>query len=422
MQTTFHQYLRPLRRLARFGLRRAANLTAFASGAPVTTPPFVAMTMDHDDVCVIREWFSRRNEWFDDDFVHSFQEEYARWNGSKFAFAFMGGRVALSACIHALNLQPGDEVIVPGYTCIVVANAFRFAGIEPVFVDIELDTYGLDATQLERRITRRTKAILLHHLYGLVCRDYPLLIDVARRNAIAVIEDCAHSAGAIYHDQKVGNLGDVAFYSSEHSKAFTTYNGGLATTNDPSLSRRLAEYHRHSPYPDDDSIDALLHNLLLDYYAFKHRFRWFTGDLYSFFYGHKRIASTSADEEKGVCPAFYRRKMPAPIAAVGRNQIAKLDRYNERRRQTARKWDAWCDAQGYRRPLVVPNSEPVYLRYPVLVEPDKKLNPNWSRRTLCVDHGVWFKSHLHPVEGEISMCPNATTAVRQCINLPTLCP
>ena len=77
---------------------------------------------------------------------------FAKWNGSKYAFAFMGGRVALSSCIYALDLQPGDEVILPGYTCVVVPNAFQFADIKTKFCDIELDTYGLDASLIEEKI------------------------------------------------------------------------------------------------------------------------------------------------------------------------------------------------------------------------------------------------------------------------------
>src|SRR3989304_4500748 len=131
----------------------------------------------------------------------------ARGNVSRHAFAFLGGRVALSACIHALGLAPGDEVILPGYTCVVVPNAFHYAGVRTVYADIELETYGLDAARAEEKITPNTRAILLHHMYGLVCRDYEDILALARRRGIRVIEDCAQSTGAGFGCAKGGDRG-----------------------------------------------------------------------------------------------------------------------------------------------------------------------------------------------------------------------
>lgn len=158
-------------------------------------------------------------------------------------FLSWGGRVALSACIYALDLQPDGEVILPGYTCVVVPNAFSYAGVKTVYSDIELDTYGLDVSQIENKITNKTKAILIQHLYGLVCRDYEAIIDLATHHGLKVIEDCAHCTGAEYKGKKVGNLGDVAFYSSEQSKVFNTIQGGVAVTNNDLLAQRLRVFY-----------------------------------------------------------------------------------------------------------------------------------------------------------------------------------
>jgi len=112
--------------------------------------------------------------------------------------------------------------------------------------------------------------------------------------------------------------------------------------------------------------------------------------------------------------------MPGAIAALGLNQLRKVDRYNERRRQSIRRWDDWCADHGYAKPLVVPDSVPVFLRYPVLVEPEKKHKTAWAARNLGVQLGVWFVSHIHPVATRVEGCPNADIAVRQCVNFPTL--
>lgn len=417
---TFSATMHWVRTIARIGRTQARNLSSVISGRPLTTPSLGSMTLDLDDVNLAREWLQKRSHWGDRAIVSQYEAEFSRWNGSKYAFAFMAGRVALSACIYALDLQRGDEVIVPGYTCVVVPNAFHYAGIKTIYSDIELDTYGLDASQIEQKITSKTRAILVHHLYGLVCRDYEAIIDLARQYGLNVIEDCAHSTGAEYQGKKVGNRGDVAFYSSEQSKVFNTIQGGIAVTNKDKIGEKLKKYYNQAAYPDADWIEKQLYNVILNYYQFKHPQRWWRSDVANALYGDKWLISTTSEEEQGICPAHYGWKMPAPIAAIGRNQLSKIDIYNELRRQTAKHWERWCEANGYDKPLVLPDSVPVYLRYPVLVEPEKKQDPSWAFRELSVSLGLWFISNIHPVQKQIEGCPNANLAVKQCVNFPCL--
>jgi dTDP-4-amino-4,6-dideoxygalactose transaminase len=400
--------------------RQARNVGHALTGRALTTPPLGSATLDEDDVRIARAWLRDRSGWGGSEVVEQYESEFAAWNGSRRAFAFMGGRVALSAAIHALGLGRGDEVIVPGYTCVVVPNAFAFAGVDVVYSDIELDTYGLDAARLERAITPRTRAILVQHLYGLVSRDYAATLEIARRRGLRVIEDCAHVTGAEFHGARVGNRGDVAFYSSEQSKVFTTIQGGMATTNDEEIAARLAEYRDRAPYPDPRWIERQLHNVILNYYQFKHPRRWWRGDLAVIAHGRKRLISTTEEECRGIRPSYYGRRMPAPIAAIGRNQLQKIDAYNERRRVGARRWDAWCESSGHRKPVVIEHSVPVYLRYPVLVEPERKRNTSWARKELGVTLGVWYVTHTHPAVRVVEGCPNADQAVARCVNFPCL--
>lgn len=404
----------------RFGYKQSINLLRLALGKPLTTPSLGSMTLDKDDVQIAKKWLKRQEDWYRDDEVKQYNNAFARWNGSKCAFAFMGGRVALSACIYALNLQPGDEVILPGYTCVVVPNAFSYAGVKTVYSDIELDTYGLDVSQIENKITNKTKAILIQHLYGLVCRDYESILNLATHHGLKVIEDCAHSTGAEYKGRKVGNLGDVAFYSSEQSKIFNTIQGGMAVTNNDLLAQKLKAFYERAPYPETDWINKLLHNVLINYYCFKTPQRWWKADLCRLKYSDKVLISTTKEEEEGIKPKYYGCKMPAAIAAVGSNQLKKIDYYNERRRFTSKRWENWCEENGYKKPLVIDGSLPIFLRYPVIVETEKKQDTFWAIQKLNVNLGVWFKSNIHPVQKSINGCPNANKAVKQCINFPTI--
>ncbi|MEA2076389.1 MAG: DegT/DnrJ/EryC1/StrS family aminotransferase [Candidatus Marinimicrobia bacterium] len=408
------------KRLAYFGYHQTKNILKLISGYPLTTPSLGSVTLDIDDVDIAKKQLKERKNWFERNTVKEYESVFAKWNGSKYAFAFMGGRVALSACIYALNLKSGDEIILPGYTCVVVPNAFHFARIKTVYSDIELDAYGLDASLIEEKITPRTKAILLHHLYGIVCRDYEQIIKIAKRHNLYVIEDCSPSTGAVFKNKRVGNLGDVAIHSSEQSKVFTTIQGGMAVTNDDLLAERLKEYYDQASYPDAELIDKQLHSVMINYYSYKDTKRWWKGELIHFLHRNKIIISTTEEEEQGIKPDYYGRKMPSPIAAIGLNQLKKIDCYNQQRRETARKWDKWCEISGYKKPLIIPNSIPVYLRYPVMVEPEKKSDTSWAYKELGITLGVWFVSNIHPTTWRVDGCPNADKAVKQCINFPSL--
>lgn len=387
----------------------------FPSRPEVFSP--VPETIDGSDARVARRWlFTRLGD--RDATIHRFEREFAAWNGSKHAAAFAAGRVALSACIEALALGPGDEVIVPGYTCVVVPNAFEFAGVKVVYCDIELESYGPDADSLARRITPQTKAILIQHLYGLVCRDFRRILALAQERGLKVIEDCCHATGAELDGRKLGNFGDVAFYSSEQSKVFNTIQGGVAVTNDERLARRLKAYWERAERPPDWWTNVVLYNVLLAYYVRAHPKRSLLSEPAKLLYGPDPMVSVSEGEKAGKRPSGYARIMTAPIAELGRNQLGKIDQYNQTRRRWAAIWREWCERNHYAPPLVIDGSRPVFLRYPVLVEPHKKADPAWAREELGIELGVWFVTHLHPAERPVAGCPNADKAVRQCVNLP----
>jgi perosamine synthetase len=408
------------RSLAAVGRHQLENVRRLTRREPLMAASLNSMTLDMDDVRLARTWLQHRQHWYRRDEVEQYEAAFAAWNGSMVACSFMSGRVALSAIIDALRLSPGDEVILPGYTCVVVPNAFQYAGVNVVYSDIELDSYGLDASLLESKITSRTTAIVIQHLYGLICRDYEQILDLAHRRHLYVIEDCAHSTGAELNATKVGNWGHAAFYSSQNSKVFNTVQGGIAVTNDIWIGERLRAFQERAALPSQKMVEDQLYTLIYNYYTDKHPQHWWAGDIARFRYRDRLVSHTTRDEKLGIRPVNYGCRMPAVVAALGLNQLAKIDRYNDRRRETARRWDEWCDRRGYQRPLVVEGSRPVYLRYPVMVEPERKKDTSWARRELAVYAGVWFASHLHPVGRSIENCPKATDAVRRCINFPSL--
>jgi perosamine synthetase len=399
-------------------LRSAA---AYAIRKDTNRASLTCTTLDGDDISLVKKNLQTKSDWTDEKINIEYEHLFASQNGNRYAFSFISGRVALYACLEALELKKGDIVLIPGYTCIVVVNALLFKGLIPVFCDIELDTYGLDIVDLKKKYSENldAKAIILQHLYGLVCRDYEEVLSFANNHSLWVIEDCSQATGAKYKGIKVGNRGNAAFFSSEQSKLFCTFSGGMAVTNSSHIGSKLSAFQENLPYPDTKLIEAMLRNLLIGYYSNKHPLRMVLGPLVQKFFRKYRLPPLSQEELLSVCPPDHLLRLPVPLSKVGINQLKKLPEYNEQRRKNARRWDEWCVTYGYKQPFVREDSHPVFLRYPVLVDEEMKKDLKWAEG-LNVIVGVWFVTQLHPVQQKVEGCPNAEIAVKRCINFPTL--
>lgn len=181
-----------------------------------------------------------------------FAREYGEYVGAEHCLAFNAGTHALHACAVATGMQPGDEAIVPAFTYVASAMAVALHGVKPVFADVELDTFLLDANDVESRITERTRAIVAVHLHGLAC-DLDALQAIADEHGLALIEDISQAHGAKYGDGVVGSFGDCAGGSLNATKNLPGGEGGMFLTNDDDLSvtaRRL-RYMGEDPLDED---------------------------------------------------------------------------------------------------------------------------------------------------------------------------
>jgi len=182
--------------------------------------------------------------------VESFENNFAEFIGTKYAVAFFNGTVALHSVLAALNLKPGDEVIVPSFTFISTANSVIFTGAKPVFADIDEKTFNLSPDDVNEKISDRTRAIIPVH-YGGQAADMKPLCEIADDRNLLVVEDAAEAHGATYQDKKVGTFGNAGMFSFTPTKNITTGEGGMITTNDEKLSERLRLLKNHgssSPY------------------------------------------------------------------------------------------------------------------------------------------------------------------------------
>jgi dTDP-4-amino-4,6-dideoxygalactose transaminase len=181
--------------------------------------------------------------------VARFERHFAEFVGAEYACAVSSCTTALHLALLAVGVQPGDEVITVSHSFIATANCIRYCGAQPVFVDIDPETYNMDPGLIESAISDRTKAILCVHQMGMPC-DMPAIVEIARRRGLKVIEDAACGSGSEIRIgsrwERIGKPhGDIACFSFHPRKVITTGEGGMLTTNDPALDRRFRLLRQH---------------------------------------------------------------------------------------------------------------------------------------------------------------------------------
>jgi dTDP-4-amino-4,6-dideoxygalactose transaminase len=183
--------------------------------------------------------------------MEEFEELVCRYVGQSFGIAVSSGTAGLHLCIRALGIGPGDEVIVPSFTFVAVANAVRHEGALPVFVDIEDRCLNLDPERIEAAITPRTRAIIAVHTFGCPA-DMAAILDIAHHHRLRVIEDACEAIGAMYQSRQVGCFGDAAVFAFYPNKQITTGEGGVVITGDPHLATEIRAMRNHGRYESDE--------------------------------------------------------------------------------------------------------------------------------------------------------------------------
>ena len=199
---------------------------------PVNKPLFISGETKYLTECIKTGWISSEGP-----FVKEFENKFAAYIGKGYGTAVSSGTAALEVAMGAIGLKPGDEVIMPTFTIMSCAVAVVAYGGIPVFVDAEPDTWNIDVSQIEKKITKRTKAIMAVHIYGHPC-DMDAIRRIAKRKGLIVIEDAAEAIGAEYKGKKCGSLGDISCFSFYPNKTITTGEGGMLLTNSRHFKER----------------------------------------------------------------------------------------------------------------------------------------------------------------------------------------
>jgi len=174
---------------------------------PLVQPVFDGNELEYITDCISSGWISSQGK-----YINSFENAFAEYVGSKYALAVSNGTVALHLGLVALGVKPEDEIIVPTLTFAAPVNAILYCGATPVFVDVDLETLTVSIDEISRQITSKTRAILLVHLYGRPA-NMDEILDIANKNNLLIIEDCAEAFGSYYKDKHVGTFGNIGTFS-----------------------------------------------------------------------------------------------------------------------------------------------------------------------------------------------------------------
>lgn len=335
--------------------------------------------------------------------VKAFEEAFAEYCGTKFGLAVTSATAGLALSMIACGVGPGDEVITTPLSWISTANAIAGCGARVVFADVDPDTLNLDPTEVARKITPRTKAILPVHLFG-GCADMDELAALARPRGIRIVEDCAHAVGATYRGRKAGALGDVGVFSFHQQKNMVTLGeGGMVTTDERELYERMLSYRSLCCR----TYDPKGKYLPLDETAQPMGKRYWMLDF----------------DDVG-----YNYRMTDAQAAVGLVQLSKLDGFNRRRRELADEYRRrLSEIRGLKQPHVTPDTTHVFHAYCVLVEPEFSLSKEDFMWELFTRYQIKVWSHYMPIhlttayrklghrEGE---CPRCEALFHQYVSLP----
>lgn len=354
--------------------------------------------------------------------VDEYEEEFARQVGVAHALSFNSGRVGLYGLLQSMGVGSGDEVLLQVPTHIVVPNAIRYLGARPVFVDCRLDNYNMDLEEAERRISERTKVLLVQHTFGIPV-DTDAALALARRHKIDVIEDCVHALGATYDGRSVGTFGRAAFYSTEETKTITSVMGGVVVTDDTELAQRMRQFQLQCSWPTTMVVVRYMLKFILYHVLTEPSLYPVARRIYELT-GRRQLApeAVSDEEKRGMPPHDYEQRLSNAQARMALRQLRRLDANVAQRRAVARQYAAVLSALGFDCPTPPEKSDPAMVRYPVWV-PDR---PQALRAAAHkIELGTWFTSVLEesvsPAHGgyEAGSCPRAEEAADHLVNLPT---
>lgn len=330
-----------------------------------------------------------------------------------------------------MGIKAGDEIILPGFTCVVVPNAITYLEAKPVYVDIDPKTFNIDVSKLKEKLITHSaslvtqpKAIIVQHTFGIPA-EMDSIKEIAKKFNLYVIEDSCHAMGSMYKGQEVGTFGDAAFFSSQWSKPVTTGLGGWAVVTNDRLRENIENVIREFEAPSRREMALLKLQYRMYSRFFKASLFWFAQSTYRFLSkSGLTIGSSSNDELEYKMPLGYKKVMSQWHRDLLENQMIHLKQLVQHRKFIGRLYEDILKKKGIETITMTDEYEPVFLRYPLLVRDKTKVLAEAKKRR--VEIGDWFVSPIHPnlqgwekVGYRKTSCPIAEDICQHIINLPT---
>lgn len=352
--------------------------------------------------------------------IRQLEQWFCNYFGVSYAVSFNSGRSAMVALLKAFDVKEGDEVILQAFTCVAVPNAILALNAVPVYADIN-ESFTLDANDVAKKISKKTKAFLVQHTFG-IPSDMEKLQSLAKQHKLYLIEDCAHTIGSMYKNKKLGTLGDGAFFSFGRDKAFSSVFGGMAVTNNQTVSKKIKTLQKDRPFPDFFWIaQQLLHpiafSIILPLYNVVS-----LGKIMLFILQKLRFLSFPVfpEELQGKMEKGFVKKMPNAQASLALLQLKRVSKFNKKREFIAALYKSELSEK---IPFVLKQAIP-FLRYPTLVNRRDELLFTFRKDGIYL--GNWYAHVVDPkgadfakVGYKMGSCPNAELAAKKVINLPT---
>lgn len=381
---------------------------------------------EKDDILLALKTIFSANLWKKGKAIELLEEEFQNYLGLKYINAFNSGRSAFLAILSALNFRKGDEILLQAFTCNAVPNPIIWNNLKPIFVDMDEKTFNIDIDDLRKKITSRSRAVVVQHTFGQPA-EMDEILEICRKNNLILIEDCAHALGASYKGRKVGTFGNAAFFSFGRDKIISSVYGGMVATNDENLAEKIKEFQEKTEYPSDFWIfQQLLHPILTNYLVLPFYGFLNLGKAFLILFQRLGILSKAVNEKekKGEMPGYFPGRMPNALAILALNQFKKMERFNNHRRQIADFYYKELRNSSFGLPINLSDRFQVFLRFAIN-------NPNvrelikkaWKKNILI---GDWYTAPVAPHDtklekvGYISgICPKAEKMAKITLNLPT---
>lgn len=376
-----------------------------------------------DDFWLTLKSFFKPWIWRKGDGTIKLENIFKQWLPRQYAFAFESGRGALFAILSSLKLNQGDEVLLQAYTCVAVPDPVLWAGLKPIYVDINEATFNMSAEDLEKKITSKSKVLIIQHTFGLPA-DIDKLVEIAKKHNLFVIEDCAHALGAEYQGKKVGTFGDAVFFSFGRDKIISSVWGGMATTNNQNLAESLAKFYNNCSAPNNFWIlQQLMHPIVFS--VIRPTFNYFGRFLLAILKKIRFISVAVFQKElQGGKPDFIPSRLPNVLAILALHQFDKLETYNNHRIALADFYAKNLAGLKLSLPVTSDGRKHIFLRYTIKSADASLIIAKAKNKGIYL--GDWYNCPITPcgvnydkIYYQVGSCPNAEKAASQSFNLPT---